>query len=49
MKILHLIHVMLAQAYYRRALAEISPMHPDVPHIVHRQRELEDKARDLFA
>ena len=27
-------------AYYRWALAEIHPMHPDVPHIVHRLRDL---------
>jgi hypothetical protein len=27
--------------YYRWALAEIDPLHPDVPHIVHRINELE--------
>lgn len=32
----------LAIAYYRWALAEISPMHPDVPYIVHRLRRLLD-------
>lgn len=26
--------------YYRRALAEINPLHPDVPYIVHRLAEL---------
>lgn len=27
-------------AYYRWALAEINPMHPDLPRIVHRLRDL---------
>lgn len=27
-------------AYYRWALAEINPLHPDVPRIVHRLRSL---------
>lgn len=26
--------------FYRWALAEIHPLHPDVPHIVHRLRDL---------
>jgi hypothetical protein len=30
-------------AYYRWALAEIDPMHPDVPYIVHRLRVLLDE------
>jgi len=33
----------LAIKYYRRALKEISPLHPDVPHIVHRLRALLDE------
>jgi hypothetical protein len=49
MKILHLIHVMTAQAFYKWALAEIHPLHPDVPGIVRRQHELADKARRIFA
>ena len=49
MKILNLIHVMVAQAFYRWALAEINPLHPDVPRIMLRQQELEDKARRIFA
>lgn len=49
MKVLHLIHVMVAQAFYRWAMREIDPMHRDVPLILHRQRELEDKAQRIFA
>ena len=30
-------------------LAEINPLHPDVPRIMLRQHELEDKARRIFA
>ena len=49
MKILNLIHVMFAQAFYNWALREINPMHPDLPRIMMRQQELEDKARRIFA
>jgi hypothetical protein len=49
MKILNLIHVMVAQAFYQWALREIHPLHPDVPRIMLRRRELEDKARRMFA
>ena len=49
MKILNLIHVMVAQAFYKWALAEIDPLHPDAPRIVLRQHELADKARRIFA
>lgn len=33
----------LALAYYQRALREIPPLHPDVPHIVLRIRQLLDE------
>ena len=49
MKILHLIHVMTAQAFYKWALSEINPLHPDLPRIMMRQQELQDKARRIFA
>ena len=49
MKILNLIHVMLAKAFYDWAMREINPMHPDVPRIMLRQHELADKARRIFA
>jgi hypothetical protein len=49
MKIFNFLHVTLAQAFYRWAMHEINPMHPDVPRILRRQRELADKANRLFA
>ncbi len=49
MKILNLIHVMVAQAFYRWALREINPLHPDVPRIMLRQMELADKANRVLA
>ena len=48
MKILNLIHVMVAQAFYRWAMREINPMHPDLPRIMQRQQELADKAQRMF-
>lgn len=49
MKILTLLHVTLAQAFYKWAMREIDPTHPDVPRIMLRQKELADKQRQLFA
>jgi hypothetical protein len=49
MKILSLIHVTVAQAFYRWAMREINPLHPDLPRIMLRQQELADKARRMFA
>jgi hypothetical protein len=49
MKILNLIHVVLAQAFYSWAMREINPLHPDLPRIMLRQSELSDKAKQLFA
>ena len=49
MKILHFIHVMSAQMFYKWAMSEINPLHPDVPRIMMRQHELQDKARRIFA
>jgi hypothetical protein len=48
MKIITLLHVTLAQAFYRWAMREIDPMHPDVPRIMLRQQELSDRAQRLF-
>jgi hypothetical protein len=49
--IIGLLHVVLAQAFYRWAMREINPLHPDVPRIIHRQMELGTKyqriAREL--
>jgi hypothetical protein len=49
MKILHLLHVVTAQAFYRWAMKEISPMHPDVPRIMLRQQQLAEKYRQIWA
>ena len=49
MKILKLLHVVLAQSFYRWAMREINPMHPDVPRIVRRQQELAEKYRRIWA
>lgn len=48
MKILNFIHVMVAQAFYKWAMREIHPLHPDVPRILLRQKELADKAERIF-
>ena len=48
MKILNFIHVMFAQAFYKWAMREINPLHPDLPRIVLRQMELADKAQRVF-
>jgi hypothetical protein len=49
MKILDLIHLTIAQAFYRWAMREIDPLHPDLPRIVMRQQELRDKYQRMFA
>jgi hypothetical protein len=40
---------MLAQAFYSWAMREINPLHPDLPRIVLRIKELDDKALRIFA
>jgi hypothetical protein len=49
MKILNFIHVTVAQAFYSWAMREINPLHPDLPRIMMRRQELQDKARRVFA
>jgi hypothetical protein len=49
MKIINLLHVVLAQAFYRWAMKEINPMHPDVPKIMLRQQQLAEKYRKIWA
>jgi hypothetical protein len=49
MKILTFIHLSLSQAFYRWAMREINPLHPDLPRILMRQQELADKAHRMFA
>jgi hypothetical protein len=48
MEILNFIQVMIAQAFYSWAMREINPLHPDVPRILMRQKELADKAERIF-
>lgn len=48
MKIIKFIHLTFAQAFYARALAQIDPLHPDVPEIVMKRQQLEDQARSMF-
>ena len=48
MKILQLLHVVCAQAFYKWAMNEISPMHPDVPKIMVRQQQLAEKYRRVW-
>lgn len=49
MKIIKLLHVVVAQAFYKWAMREINPMHPDVPRIMLRQQELAEKYRRIWA
>lgn len=49
MKIINLLHVVVAQAFYKWAMREINPMHPDVPRIMLRQHELNEKYRRIWA
>jgi hypothetical protein len=49
MKIISLLHVVLAQAFYRWAMREINPLHPDVPRIMLRQQELSEKMQRMWA
>jgi hypothetical protein len=47
MKVLHHLHVWIAQAFYSWALREINPLHPDVPSIILRKQQLADKGKRL--
>lgn len=49
MKLLALLRDSIYLAGNRWALREIDPLHPDVPRIVRRIRELEDATRVAFA
>ena len=49
MKILYLLHVTFARAFYTWAMREIDPLHPDVPRILLRQQELADRANRMWA
>lgn len=47
-KVLHLLHVVAAQWFYRWAMREIPLTHPDVPWIIQRQQQLRDKQHRLL-
>jgi hypothetical protein len=48
MKVLHLLHALLADQYYRRAMREnLHPNHPDIPRVVLRRQQLADKIKRL--
>ena len=49
MKIMKLLYLACAQAFYRWAMREIDPMHPDVCKIVLRQHELALKERRMWS
>jgi hypothetical protein len=49
MKVLCFVYVSVAKAFYDWAAREINPLHPDLPRIMRRQRELEDQAKELFS
>lgn len=49
MKVLHMLHAWLGSAFYRWAMREINPLHPDVPRILARQAQLDDKLRRITA
>lgn len=48
MKVLQLLYLACARAFYQWALAEIHPTHPDIPQILMRHRELDSRYRQLF-
>jgi len=48
MKLLNILHAWVADGFYRWAMREINPLHPDVPVILQRRRELQDKMERLL-
>lgn len=48
LKVLHLLYAWLASTFYAWALREITPTHPDVPHIIRRKRVLDDRLRGIL-
>lgn len=49
MKILSIVHVTLACAFYRWATGQIDPLHPDLPRILIKWQEMEERAQQLLA
>ena len=49
MKVINLLYLVCAQAFYRWAMREIDPLHPDVAKIVLRQHDLALKQRRMWS
>jgi hypothetical protein len=49
MRILSIVHVTLACAFYRWAMGQIDPLHPDLPRILIKRQEMEERAQQLWA
>lgn len=48
MHIIRLVYLTIVRAFYNWALREIDPLHPDVPRLVLRQYELNERTRRLL-
>lgn len=48
MHLFDLMYVIARRAFYHWAMREIDPMHPDLPGILVRQSEFDERARELF-
>lgn len=48
MSILRILHTLAGAGFYAWALREINPLHPDLPRIVLRKRELQDELARLL-
>ena len=49
MKLVNLLYLVCARAFYRWVMREINPLHPDVGKIVLRQIDLEAKYRRMWS
>ncbi len=49
MRILSIVHVTLACAFYRWAMGQIPPLHPDLPRILIKWQEMEEREQQLWA
>lgn len=48
MQVIRLVYLASIRAFYRWALREIDPLHPDVPRLVLRQYELNERTTRLL-
>jgi hypothetical protein len=48
MKVLKAVYIVIALGFYKWAMHEINPTHPDVPKIVRRQHHLREQWRKLW-